>query len=95
MATVVACCVGILVAHLNFLAPDMMAPILLAGFAAAQLGDMRSAGVALVAGIVLGIVQSASSVYFNQPELSQILSFVVLTIGLLIRGHFRGRVVST
>lgn len=95
MATVVACCVGILVAHLFFLAPDMMAPILLAGFAAAQLGDMQSARVALIAGVVLGIIQSASSVYFNQPELSQILSFLVLTVGLIIRGRFRGRVIST
>ena len=95
MATVVGCCVGILVAHLNFLAPDMMAPILLAGFAAAQLGDMRSARVALGAGVVLGIIQSASSVYFNQPELSQILSFLVLATGLVIRGHLSSRVVST
>jgi branched-chain amino acid transport system permease protein len=95
MATVVACCVGVLVAHLNFLAPEMMAPILLAGFAAAQLGDMRSMRVALAAGVLLGIIQSLSSVYFNQPEWSQILSFIVLTIGLVIRGQFRTRVVAT
>lgn len=95
LATTVACCVGILVAHLFFLAPDMMAPILLAGFAAAQLGDMKSARIALLAGVALGIIQSASSVYFNQPELSQILSFLVLTVGLIVRGKLHNRVVST
>jgi branched-chain amino acid transport system permease protein len=49
LATFVAGLVGTLVAQLNFLAPDMMAPILLAGFAAAQLGDMHSMRAALVA----------------------------------------------
>ncbi len=95
MATFVAGVVGIMVAHLSSLSPDMMSPILLAGFAAAQLGDMQSMLVALVAGITLGIVQSVSSVYFNEPEWSQILSFAVLAGGLLLRGQLRRRVVTT
>lgn len=95
MATLVSGVVGILVAHLNFLAPDMMAPILLAGFAAAQLGDMQSMLIALIAGVALGIIQSISSVYLNQPEWSQILSFALLTAGLLLRSQLRRRVVLT
>lgn len=95
MATFVSAVVGILVAHLSSLSPDMMAPILLAGFAAAQLGDMQSMLVALVAGIALGIIQSVSSVYLNAPEWSQVLSFAVLAGGLLLRGQLRRRVVVT
>jgi branched-chain amino acid transport system permease protein len=95
LATMVAGLVGILVAHLTFLSPDMMSPILLAGFAAAQLGDMQSTRVALIAGVALGIIQSVSSVYLNQPEWSLVLSFAVLAAGLLWRGRLRRRVVVT
>jgi branched-chain amino acid transport system permease protein len=95
VATLVAGFVGILVAQLHALSPDMMSPILLAGFAAAQLGDMHSMRTALIAGVGLGIIQSVSSVYLNQPEWSQILSFAVLAVGLLIRGQMRRRVVVT
>ena len=95
LATLIAGIVGILVAQLSFLAPDMMAPILLAGFAAAQLGDMQSMRIALLAGVALGIIQAVSSVYLNQPEWSQVLSFAVLAGGLLIRGQVRRRLVVT
>jgi branched-chain amino acid transport system permease protein len=95
MATFVAGVVGILVAHLSSLSPDMMSPILLAGFAAAQLGDMRSMPLALAAGVGLGIIQSVSSVYLNEPEWSQVLSFAVLAGGLVVRGQLRRRVVVT
>lgn len=95
MATLVAAVVGILVAQLYSLSPDMMSPILLAGFAAAQLGDMHSMRTALIAGIALGVIQSMSSVYLNQPEWSQVLSFAVLAGGLLLRGQLRRRVVVT
>lgn len=94
-ATLVAGVVGILVAQLTSLSPDMMSPVLLAGFAAAQLADMQSMRTALIAGVVLGIIQSASSVYLNQPEWSQVLSFAVLAGGLLLRGQLRRRVVVT
>ena len=46
-ATLVAAFVGILVAQLYALSPDMMSPVLLAGFAAAQLADMQSMRTAL------------------------------------------------
>jgi branched-chain amino acid transport system permease protein len=95
MATLVAGVVGILVAQLTFLSPDMMSPVLLAGFAAAQLADMQSMRTALIAGVALGIIQSLSSVYLNQPEWSQVLSFAVLAGGLLLRGQLRRRVVAT
>ncbi|MDE2167592.1 MAG: branched-chain amino acid ABC transporter permease [Alphaproteobacteria bacterium] len=95
LATLVAGIVGVLVARLNYLSPDMMQPILLAGFAAAQLGDMRSIRAALPAGIALGILQSASSVYLNQPEWSQVLAFAMLAIGLLMRSRLQRRVVAT
>jgi branched-chain amino acid transport system permease protein len=95
MAALVAGVVGILVAQLTFLSPDMMSPVLLAGFAAAQLADMQSMRTALIAGVALGIVQSVSSVYLNQPEWSQVLSFAVLAGGLLLRGQLRRRIVAT
>jgi branched-chain amino acid transport system permease protein len=95
LATLIAGVAGILVAQLSSLSPDMMSPILLAGFAAAQLGDMQSMRVALLAGVALGIIQAVSSVYLNQPEWSQVLSFAVLASGLLIRGQLRRRVVAT
>ena len=95
LATFVAGLVGTLVAQLNVLTPDMMAPILLAGFAAAQLGDMHSMRAALIAGVALGLVQSISSVYLNQPEWSQVLAFLVLTVGLVVRARLRRKLVVT
>jgi branched-chain amino acid transport system permease protein len=95
LATLIAGVAGMLVAQLSFLAPDMMSPILLAGFAAAQLGDMQSMRIALLAGVGLGIIQAVSSVYLNQPEWSQVLSFAVLACGLLLRGQLRRRVIAT
>jgi len=95
LATLIAGIVGVLVAQLFFLAPDMMQPVLLAGFAAAQLGDMQNIRVALLGGLALGLIQSASSVYLNQPEWSQILAFAALALGLLIRGRIRRRVIVT
>jgi branched-chain amino acid transport system permease protein len=95
MATIVAACVGMLVAQVNYLAPDMMAPILLAAFAAAQLGDMRSMRIAIIAGIALGIIQSVSSVYANQPVWSQVISFALLALGLVLRSRLQARIVSS
>ena len=95
LATFVAGLVAMLVAQLNVLEPHMMAPFLLAGFAAAQLGDMQSMRAALLAGLALGVIQSASSVYLNQPQYSQVLAFAVLAIGLVVRGRLRKKVVAT
>lgn len=84
-AGVVAGVVGILFAMMNFLAPAMMAPFLLSAFAAAMLGGLYSMAGALAGGVLLGIVQSASSVYLNQPEWTSLIAFGILLAGLLLR----------
>jgi branched-subunit amino acid ABC-type transport system permease component len=89
-ACVVAAAGGVLYAQQTVLEPEMLAPVLLAAFAAAQIADMRSMPVALGSGVVLGIVQSTSAVYLNQPAWSQILSFVVL-VGALLARRYRSR----
>lgn len=89
-ACVVAAAVGILYAQQTVLEPTMLAPVLLAAFAAAQIADMRTMPVALSAGVVLGVVQSTSAVYLNQPAWSQILAFAVLVVALLGR-RYRSR----
>jgi branched-chain amino acid transport system permease protein len=89
-ACVVAAASGVLYAQQTVLEPEMLAPVLLAAFAAAQIADMKSMPVALGSGVLLGIVQSTSAVYLNQPAWSQILSFVVLVGALLVR-RYRSR----
>ncbi|NML45714.1 branched-chain amino acid ABC transporter permease [Ramlibacter sp. G-1-2-2] len=84
-AAVVSGVVGILFAMLTFLAPTMMAPFLLSAFAAAMLGGLYSMAGALAGGVLLGVVQSASSVYLNQPELTSLIAFLILVAGLLLR----------
>ena len=95
VSTGISCLVGILVAQINYLSPDMMAPVLLAGFAAAQLADMKSTSVALGAGVLLGLIQSTSAVYLNAPEWSQIISFLVLATGLLARSTLTRGIAAT
>jgi branched-chain amino acid transport system permease protein len=94
-AGVVAGVVGILFAMLNFLAPAMMAPFLLSAFAAAMLGGLYSMSGALAGGVLLGIVQSASSVYLNQPEWTSLIAFAILLAGLLLRRDSLRASVST
>jgi branched-chain amino acid transport system permease protein len=94
-AGVVAGVVGILFAMMNFLAPAMMAPFLLSAFAAAMLGGLYSMTGALVGGIALGIVQSATSVYLNQPEWTSLIAFAILLAGLLLRRDSLRAAVST
>ena len=84
-STVVALVVAIMVATITILSPTMMGPFLLAAFAAAMLGGLHSMVGALVAGLVLGVVRSGTAVYLNEPSWSQIIAFVILVGGLIIR----------
>lgn len=84
-STVVALVVAIMVATLTFLSPTMMGPFFLAAFAAAMLGGLHSMVGALVAGLALGVVQSTTAVYLNEPSWSQIFAFLILLGGLIIR----------
>lgn len=94
-AAVVSGVVGILFAMLNFLAPVMMAPFLLSAFAAAMLGGLYSMSGALAGGVLLGLVQSVSSVYLNQPEWTSLIAFFILLAGLLLRRDAARASVST
>jgi branched-chain amino acid transport system permease protein len=84
-AGVVAGVVGILFAMLTFRAPAMTAPVLLSPLSSAMLGGLYSMSGALAGGMLLGIVQSASSVYLNQPEWTSLIAFGILLAGLLLR----------
>jgi len=94
---VVCAASGLLYAQQATLAPGMLDGVLVAAFAAAQVADMRSLPVGLGAGLALGIVESLSSVYFNNPVITQVISFGILVVGLLWRQSFAaaGRAVST
>lgn len=75
---------GVLIAPIAYLSPNLMASVLIYGFAAATLGGLSSLSGTFVGGLVLGVVQSITSVFVS-GELAGAVGLVVLLLVLLIR----------
>jgi branched-chain amino acid transport system permease protein len=75
---------GLLFAPLYSVSSEMMEPFLLKAFAAALLGGLTSFRGAVVAGLLMGVVDSLVAVYLGN-EWRDIVSFVVILGVLLIR----------
>jgi ABC-type branched-subunit amino acid transport system ATPase component/ABC-type branched-subunit amino acid transport system permease subunit len=65
--------------------------LLLRGLAAAMLAGMVDLRIAFAAGIGLGVVEQAAIFYFTVPGLPDLSIFVVLVVGILLRGQVLGR----
>jgi ABC-type branched-subunit amino acid transport system ATPase component/branched-subunit amino acid ABC-type transport system permease component len=78
---------AILVAPIVTLQPSVMTNLVLAATAAALVAGFRSFPLALVAGLVLGIIQTEINRYVQQPGVGQAVPFVLIVVWLVIRGQ--------
>jgi sulfate-transporting ATPase len=79
----VAC---ILIVPTSSLQVSLMVSLLIAGLAAAVLGNFSSFGLTLLAGLGIGVAQSVAAEYISQPGLSQSLPFLFIVVVLIARG---------
>jgi branched-chain amino acid transport system permease protein len=95
LASLLGAVVALLFAMIGSLAPDLMDPFFLTAMAAAMLGGLTSLTGAAIGGLVLGLAQSTTSVYLNQPEWTSIIAFAILLVGVWLTRARLGRVIST
>ena len=78
---------GALIARSTLLEPNFMGRVLIYSFAAATLGGLDSLGGAVLAGIILGLVQTMSGgyIHFIGSELAPTVALVVIVAVLLVR----------
>lgn len=82
---------GIMTAPITFLSPNMMADILVMGFAGAVVGGFSSLPGAVIGGLIIGVFESNVSYYFA-PEWKLVAAFLLIVLVLYIRpqGIFGG-----
>lgn len=87
LASVIGAIAAILVAPVVYVSTNMMAALLLYGFAAAVVGGFDSPFGALVGGVLVGLIQSLASGYlpFIGTQLQLATAFAVILLVLLIR----------
>jgi len=82
LAAVIGAVAGMMVAHVVYLDPNMMAGILLYGFAGALLGGIDNPGGAVVGGFIVGVVENVLGAYVIGTDLKLSVA-LVLIIGVL------------
>lgn len=97
MGTMLAGLAGVLIAPLFNLEPTVFTSLLLVAAAGAVVGGFKSIPLAMLGGILLGVVQSMVAGYVNigtdlVPGLRASVPFVLLLVGLLVMGRNRARV---
>ncbi|WP_233838726.1 branched-chain amino acid ABC transporter permease [Paraburkholderia sp. ZP32-5] len=83
MGSVAGLVAGILVAPILFLDVNMMAPLLIKGFAGAVLGGLTSLPGVFVGGLVLGVMENLLGAYVS-GSFGDALSFVLIIVVLLV-----------
>jgi branched-chain amino acid transport system permease protein len=90
IGTAIAGLAGLLAAPLQGVSPEMGANILAEAFVVTVVGGMGSIGGAVVAGLLVGVVISMTSLF--APEMAKVSIFALMAIVLLIRPQgFFGR----
>ena len=90
IGTAIAGLAGLLAAPLQGVIPEMGANILAEAFVVTVVGGMGSIGGAVIAGLLVGVVVSMSSLF--APEMAKVSIFALMAIVLLIRPQgFFGR----
>jgi branched-chain amino acid transport system permease protein len=90
IGTAIAGFAGLLAAPLQGVIPEMGATILAEAFVVTVVGGMGSIGGAVLAGLLVGVVVSMSSLF--APEMAKVSIFALMAIVLLIRPQgFFGR----
>ena len=87
LAAAVGTLAGTLIARTTFLEPNFMGRVLVYSFAAATLGGLDSLGGAVLAGIIIGLVQTMSGGYISAigSILAPTVALAVIVVVLLIR----------
>lgn len=85
LSTAIAALAGILIAPLNGIEPEM-GNVLLKGFVAAVIGGFDSLVGCVIAGLLLGTLETFGGAYFG-GVFKDVVAFVLLTVLLLIRPH--------
>ncbi len=78
---------GILIVPVSGLDITNLTLIVVGALAAALLGGFLSFPIVLVAGLVIGIVQSEMAFYVSQPGWSETVPFIAIILVLLVRGR--------
>ncbi|MFT3818857.1 MAG: branched-chain amino acid ABC transporter permease [Rubrivivax sp.] len=76
---------GMMVAPSVFLDPNMMAGILLYGFAAALLGGIDNPLAAVAGGLIVGVLENLLGAYVIGPELKLTMALVLIVGTLMLR----------
>ncbi len=74
---------GVLAAPLQGVTPEMGVPVLAEAFVVTVVGGMGSLGGAVIAGLLVGIVVSMTSLF--APEMAKVSIFVLMALVLLVR----------
>jgi branched-chain amino acid transport system permease protein len=82
LAAVIGAVAGMMVAHVIYLDPNMMAGILLYGFAGALLGGIDNPGGAVAGGFIVGVAENVLGAYVIGTDLKLTLA-LVLIVGVL------------
>lgn len=95
LASAIGAVAGAMVAHVLFLEPNMMASVLLYGFAAALVGGINNPWGAVAGGFLLGVVENMLGAYVIGDELKLTLALVIIVVVLTFMpaGLFGQRVV--
>jgi branched-chain amino acid transport system permease protein len=87
LAAAVGTLAGSLVARTTLIEPNFMGRVLIYSFAAATLGGLDSLGGAVIAGIMIGLIQTMGGGYIDAigSELAPAVALVVIVIVLMIK----------
>jgi len=98
MATAIGAIAGMLIAPVVFLEPNIMAGVLLYGFAAAVLGGLNSTFGAVIGGFSVGIFENLAGTYIpgigNELKLPIALLLIVAVLVVKPTGLFGRKIVQ-
>lgn len=85
IAATIGAIAGMLVAPITFLEPNMMAGVIIYGFAAALLGGIDNPWGAVLGGFIVGVVENLAGAYVVGTELKLTVALVVIVGVLIVR----------
>jgi branched-chain amino acid transport system permease protein len=83
LGTAIAGLAGFLSAPMQGISPEMGGPVLTVAFVVTVVGGMGSLVGAIVAGVLVGVVESLAVLFF--PEAAKVSMFVIMAVVLLVR----------
>ena len=87
MAALIGAVAGMMIAPVVFLDPNMMAGILLYGFAAALLGGIDNPWGAVLGGVILGVLENLLGAYVIGSDLKLTMALVLIVTILIFRPY--------